>query len=363
MKKRICTVVIGVLMLAGKSLADKPERPSGHEQVPGWATNALQRLEYGVLLEVEGFASKTGGENQSDIVVATVAFDVEAAMNDWLMGHIGLLWEQYSRETDNVDEAYIALGASETIPFYLVAGRFYQPVGNFESAFISDPLTLELIEMNQVAGMVGYGIDWIDITAGAFNGDTKAGYVIDGSGETNSISDTTISDFFASATLTPVEQLKIGAYWLSDMMETYKYGQIGDLISDQPGYEKVGGAGVFANAYLGLVTVNAEFASALNDYDLAGGVYRPAAFNLEGSVQVHDQVSVGLKYEASDDLYAAYDRAILQFGEKFPGQAYGAVVAYQFHEYATVAAEYLHVDELDNDARGDIVTVQFGLEF
>lgn len=357
MKKGIRFSLAAALLLAGSAVAEKPERPSGHEQLPGWGTHVLQSLEYGVLLEVEGAASRVGGENESDIVLATVAFDLEAAMNDWLRGHIGLLWEQYSREDDNVDEAYIALGGSESIFFYLVAGRFYQPVGNFESAFISDPLTLELMEMNKVAGMVGYGRRIFDVNAGAFNGDTKKGVPADEGG------DDTISDFFASLTLTPVEQLKLGVYWLSDLMETYNYGQIGGLIADEPGYEKVSGAGAFANAYLGPVTLNIEYASAMNDYNLADGRYRPAAFNIEGSVRVHEVVAVGLKYESSDDLYAEYDQTLTEFAEKFPGQSYGAVVAYDFHKNATLAAEYLHLIELDDDAQGDVVTVQLGLAF
>jgi len=54
---------------------------------------------------------------------------------------------------------------------------------------------------------------------------------------------------------------------------------------------------------------------------------------------------------------------VLQFGDKFPGQSYGVVASYAFHDHATVSAEYLHVEELDNDARGDLATVQLGLAF
>lgn len=357
MHKGLCTGFIVALLLSVNSFAEKPTRSVGEEQLPGWPTNAIKRLEYGILLEVEGFASRSDGASQSDIVVATAAFDLEMAVNDWMLGHLGLLWEQYSRETDNVDEAYLAFGASETIPYYLVAGRFYQPVGNFESVFVSDPLTLELMEMNRTAGMVGFANTWIDVNAGAFNGDTKQGVPASEGG------DATISDFFASVSLTPVEPLKVGAYWLSDLMETYNYGMLGEDIADLPGYETVGAAGIFANVYLGRVTLNAEYSSAVDDYNLAGGRYRPAALNLEGSIQLREVVTVGVKYEDSDDLYAAYDQALAQYGDKFPGRSYGAVIAYQFVEYATVAAEYLHLEELDNDARGDVVTVQLGLEF
>ncbi|MCK5676759.1 MAG: LbtU family siderophore porin, partial [Verrucomicrobia bacterium] len=311
---------------------------------------------FGALLEVEGYTSKIGGESQSDVLLATVAFDLEAVLNEWLLGHVGLLWEQYSREDDNIDEAYIALGASESIPFYLVAGRFYQPVGNFESAFVSDPLTLALAEMNKVSAMVGYENPWIDLSVGAFNGDVKQGTPAGDGG------DTTLDDFYASLSLTPTEPIKLGIYWLSDLMETYNMSRVGEDIANLAGYEKSGGAGAFLNLYLGRFSLNAEYVSALQGYDVAGGTYVPAAFNLEGSVQVNESVRVGLKFEASDDLYATYDAA-LSFGEKLPGQSYGAVVVYNFHEYATVVVEYLHAEELDNDASGDMVTVQLGLEF
>ncbi|MDF7824167.1 LbtU family siderophore porin [Pontiellaceae bacterium B12227] len=357
MNKGIHAGLLVTLFLAINSFSAKPSRSVGEEQVSGWPTNTIKSLDYGVLLEVEGFGSRIDGQNESDLVVATVAFDLEMAINDWMLGHVGVLWEQDSREDDNIDEAYLAFGASETIPFYLVLGRFYQPVGNFESAFISDPLTLELMEMNRTAGMVGYANSVIDLSAGAFNGDTKKGTAAGDGG------DPTISDFFASVALTPVEQIKVGAYWLSDLMETYNYGNLGEDIADQPGYEKVGAAGIYANAYLGRLTLNAEFASALDDYMLGGGRYRPMAYSLEGSFAVHEKVAVGLKYEASEDLYAAYDRSLAQYGDKLPGRAYGAVVAYQFVEYASVAAEYMHLEKLENDARGDLVTVQFGLEF
>lgn len=357
MSKGIHNGLLVTLLLAANSFSAKPSRSGGEEQLLGWPTNSIQKLDYGVLLEMEGFASRIGGENQSDLVVATVAFDLEMAVNDWMLGHVGVLWEQNSREDDNLDEAYLAFGASETIPYYLIAGRFYQPVGNFESAFISDPLTLELMEMNRTAGMVGYANFWIDVNVGAFNGDTKKG-VASGDG-----GDTTISDFYASASIIPSEQVKVGAYWLSDLMETYNYGDIGEDIADQPGYEKVGAAGIFANAYLGRFTLNAEYATALEHYKLGSGQYRPMAFNLEGSVLLHEKVTVGLKYEASEDLYAAYNRTLAQYGDKLPGQAYGAVVACQFLEYATMAVEYMHLEELNDGARGDLITVQVGLEF
>lgn len=349
---------MGLVLLAASTVcAEKPERPRGHEQVSGWTTNMLQGLEYGLLLEVEGFAAKTGGKSESDFLLATAAFDLEGSLNEWLSGHVGLLWEQYSRETDNLDEAFVAIGSADATAFYFVGGRFYQPVGNFETAFISDPLTLELAEMNKVGAMAGYGNGWVVLNAGAFNGAVKAGVPAGEGG------DSTLSDFHAGFTLFPHEAVKLGAYWLSDLMETWNFEQAGEQIANAPGYEKEGAAGAFANLYLGRFTFNAEYVSALEGYEVAGGRHLPAAFHVEGSVRLSDAVAAGLKYEASDDLYAAFDGALLEFGEKFPGEAYGAVVSYGFHENATVAVEYLHLEQLDAGARGDLATVQLALAF
>lgn len=356
----------GKLMMAtavtAVSLNGFAQQEEGAEQTRAMASRAVETFEWGLLLEAEGGYAKVGGESESDIILATVEFKLEAAVTDWLRGNLGLLWEEDSREDDNVDEGFITLGASESVPFYLVAGRFWQPVGNFESVFISDPLTLELMEMNQTAAMIGYGNSWVDANVGAFKGDTKAGFEIDDDGNTNSVSDATISDFYASVTFTLSEQVQCGAYWLSDMMETYNYGSVGSLISDLPGYEKVGGSGAYLNLYLGRFTINAEFASALDAYELSGEKYAPAAYNLEGSYQVNDQVVVGLKYEGSQDLYAGYNRTLLEVGDKYPGQAYGAVVSCGFHENASVAAEYLRIEELDDDANGHLFTVQLAFE-
>lgn len=345
-------------LLSSSVLAEKPERPRGHEGISGWPTLPFQKVEVAGMIEMEGYVGKIDGETQSDIVLATVAFDLEAHFTDWMLGHVGLLWEQYARETDNLDEAFIALGASENIPFYLIAGRFYQPVGNFESVFISNPLTLEMGEVNQVSAMIGYENKWIDLNAGAFNGDVEADVPVGEEG------DNTINDFYASLTLTPAPYVQTGVYWLSDLMETWGLAHVGEEIANQPGYHKEGAAGAFVNLYWNIFTLNTEYISALNEYELFGGSYLPTAFNLELSAQVHEQVVVGLKYETSNDLFSAIDQTgPIKFTDKFPGQSYGIVIAYDFHEHARFAAEYLHADKLDNDARGDLLTVQLGLAF
>lgn len=358
-------MMLAALMAAmgGPAVAQTNDWAAGAgEQAGALLDKGFQHLKWSLLLETEGYFTRIDGVDASDLVQATVAFKIETEVTDWLRGNLGLLWEQYSREDDNVDEAFITLGASEEMPFYFVTGRFYQPVGSFESVFISDPLTLELMEMNQVAAMAGYGNDWIDANIGAFSGDVKAGFEVDGVGNTNTISDSSISDFYASVTFSPIQHVHFGAYWLSDLMETYNFGGVGASISDQPGYDQVDGAGAFVNVYLGAVTLNAEFASALDAYQIGGGNYTPSAYNLEASCRCHKRITMGLKYEGSRDLYAGYDRTLLSFGDKYPGRSYGAVIAYDLHEHAAIAAEYLRVEDLDDDASGHLATMQLAFE-
>lgn len=314
------------------------------------AAIGLESIEWGLLMEAEGFYAESGGDNDSDLTLATVEFVLHAAVNDWIHGHLGLLWEEDDTENDNLDEGYIELGGSEDHPYYLIAGRFYLPFGNFKSAFISDPLTLELAEINQSSAMVGVGNEWIDLNAGAFKGDVEEGEE----------EDDTISDFYASITFSPSDYFQCGAYWLSDLMETDTQSDFGDVVAQLDGYDKQGGAGAFVNVFVGPFMFNAEYVSALDSYDVVGGSYVPMAFNLEASMQVSEKWRTGLTFQGSDDLYAAHEDDA--FGDKYPGQAYGAVVSYGLHEYVTVSAEYLHLEDLDDDEDGDLVTLQLALE-
>ena len=57
-----------------------------------------------------------------------------------------------------------------------------------------------------------------------------------------------------------------------------------------------------------------------------------------------------------------WNGTLLQFGDKFPGKAYGTVVSWQFHDNAAIGAEYLRLEELDDDQKGHLATVQLAFE-
>jgi len=341
MKKGIIASLVVVLAAEGNGLAAVDNHTHPH---PGPVANDVERrvvpqnilnkLEASALIEVEGFAAKSGGESESDLTLATVELTLDAEIVEGITGHLGLLWEEDDTETQNLDEGYITFGATEAIPFYAKAGKMYLPFGNFESAFIGDPLTLEMAEINESAGLIGYGNDWVDVNAGAFNGN----------------GDDTVKNAFASITFTPVENLVFGAYWLSNLLETDGF--------ETNAFESVGGAGAFVNARLGSVSFNAEVVTALEEITTGTSERLPATYNIEASMPIIEKLSAGVKFEGSNDFAANV------IGDKFADWQTGFVVSYAFNEHVTLSGEVLHADGfgLDEDKSSDRATFQIAME-
>lgn len=331
--------------------------PSGHYTHPHPRPEAVQphdisipsefwnRLDFNFLMELEGFTAESDGVGESDITLATVELTVDADVADGVAAHLGLLWEEDVAEENILDVGYLTFGATDSIPFYLTAGKMYLPFGNFESVFISDPLTLELAEIRKSAALVGYVNSWVDVDVGAFNGDFEV-----------DTDDNTINDAFASVVFTPCEGIVFGAYWVSDMLEGNGFEDfVNSAIGTGYAYEATGGAGAFLNARIGPVSLNAEYVTAIEKIDLPGGGLRPMAFNLEASMPVHEKVAVGVKVEGSNDFFADFG------SDKWADEQFGFVVSYAPNDYVTLSGEYLHAEGLDDGSSADQATVQIAL--
>lgn len=304
------------------------------------SNDVWSRLAFGGALEAEAFYGETGGESESDLTLATAEFTIDAAITEGVSAHVGLLWEEDDTEENNLDEAYVTFGATEDMPYYLTVGKMYLPFGNFESAFISDPLTLEMAEINESAALAGFANDLVEANVAVFNGDADE--------------DSSLENLVASVTITPAENIAVGAYWISDLLETDGFEDFADAL---PSYEKEAGAGVFLNAQFGEVALNAEYVTALSDIDTGAGKVQPSTYNIEASMPLTDNVEIGAKFEGSDEFYATIG------ADKFADRQYGVVAAYAVNDYVTVAGEYLHAEGLDDDEDGDLVTMQLALEF
>jgi hypothetical protein len=323
------------------------EPPSHSHPHPGPVASELQgltipqefwdRLEMNFLMELEGFAAKVGGESESDITVATLELTLDAEVSDGISGHVGLLWEEDDAEENNLDEAYLTFGSSASIPFYLSVGKMYLPFGDFESAFISDPLTLELAEIRESAALAGYANNWIDVNMGAFNGDREK----DADGNS-------LEEGVASITFQPSDEWTFGAYWLSDLLEADGFE---DVVGD--GHKARSGAGAFVSAQVGPVSVSAEYVTALETIEFAGVNGRPSTYNLEASAPLHEKWTAGIKFEGSDEFYSDAGR--------WAEWQTGLVCSYVLNQKAIISGEYLHGDGWNDDESSDQATVQIAL--
>ena len=311
------------------------------------------------LLELEAFAEKMeGGDETSDLTLATAQVQLEVEINENIGGHVVFLYEEIEGEDDTVevDEALIHL----THPFAvfggkvgLYGGKMYVPFGKFNSHFVSDPLTLELGETNDTALYVDYlWRDLVEFKTGFFNGE------VDTVGDNNNI-----DSFVAAVEATPAEGLNFGVSYISDLAESDGELVSGDLPGDSYRSSVAGGAAYLSASY-GMFTFEAEYLAALEKFDRAlvesnlaldepSGLTgrRPRTWNLELALTPAAGWEVAVKAEHAKDFLDDARR-------------HGIVVAHGLFRNTSLALEYLH-----SDGRGEgndpvhTTTAQLAFEF
>jgi len=293
--------------------------------------------------------------DSSDITLATVELGVDVDIIKHVKGHVLFLWEEDDTEPVDVDEGFITLDGEDVVPLYLNVGKLYVPFGNFESHFISDPLTLELGETRESALTVGYVNEWMEVSVSAFNGD------IDETGEDNHI-----ESYVARASFSVPEELISnfgitgGVSYISNIADS---DGLGDEISEDPEGDKyiedyVEGLSAFLSiSYMDKFFFEFEYVGALDEFEDGelsfdgGNEFQPETWNLELAYAATDRLEVAVKYEGGDDL-----------GDFLPEDQYGAAVTYGLFENTSLSLEYLH-GEFENDDERDLFTTQLAVEF
>jgi hypothetical protein len=300
------------------------------------------------LLELEAAYNKPeGGDESSDLTLATVELGLEVQATDYLGGHIVLLWEEGETDSIELDEAVITLTKPQPIwgisPSFS-GGKMYLPFGTFNSYMITDPLTLDLGETNQSAGVLTLEGELWTLQAGAFSGET----------DTRGDNDT-IDSWVAALEVRPMEALSFGISLISDLAESDL-----ELVVDEDLYSSsVMGGSAWLSWQFGQFGFEAEYLTALSKFDwelvLAGETdltgRRPSAWNLELAWMPNDRWQVAGRFEQADDFQDDVTR-------------YGGTVSYGLFEHAVLALEYLHGDAKGPDADPDhTVTAQLAFEF
>ncbi|MCD6296720.1 MAG: LbtU family siderophore porin [Deltaproteobacteria bacterium] len=290
-------------------------------------------------------------EDSSDITLATVELGVDVDIIKHVKGHVLFLWEEDDTEPVDVDEGFITLDGEDVVPLYLNVGKLYVPFGNFESHFISDPLTLELGETRESALTVGYVNEWMDFSVSAFNGD------IDETGEDNHI-----ESYVANASFSVPQELISnfgiagGVSYISNIGDS---DNLQDEIDANIGIKDyVGGFNAFLSiSFMDKLSLECEYLGALDEFEAGellfddGKEFQPETWNFELAYAATDRLEVAVKYEGGDDL-----------GDFLPEDQYGAAVSYGLFENTFLSLEYLH-GEFENDDERDLITTQLAVEF
>ena len=309
-------------------------------------------------------SGKSSTTRDDDLTLATVELHTDAQINKYTKAHIVFIYEEDEDEDRvRIDEGTIRLGGIEqTYNLYLQAGKYYPHFGELNTWFISDPLTLEVFEIQESAVEAGYDGEWLSAGAGIFHGDVQKV----GDDESR------LKGFFADLNFHNPEgtmggmSLLAGASYLDNVADT-------DTLQDQVNQVRdyVDGLALYLVADYGKFSFGAEYITALDDFragEMAYAVDRngnarkssPAAWNFELAYSPVDPLQLAVKYEGTKDLFGLY-----------PEKQYGVAVSYDLFESTTLSAEYLHGDYDDNNQNsdGDIadsrdaVTLQLAIEF
>ena len=143
------------------------------KQIGSQASPLTNRFNVSAVVELEAFVQDSeNSNNASDASLATIEVAIHSHLNPYLEAQVLLLHEDGSDQELMVDEGFIALSAQD-LPLTLVAGKQVIGFGNFESHFISDPLTLELAETKDTAIKLQFEHLGFYGSAYVFNGDIE----------------------------------------------------------------------------------------------------------------------------------------------------------------------------------------------
>ncbi|NTV45225.1 MAG: LbtU family siderophore porin [Chlorobiales bacterium] len=297
-------------------------------------------LSFSGYVEAENSYHKLPGSTSFDFFLSTFELGLDAKLADWLTARGLLLYEEDADNILLVDEAFIRLQQKDS-PFFAEAGRFTQSFGKFETGMISDPLTLELGEAKHHASLkAGFEQGFVTASLSIWKGDLQKNAKSDINSLVGALS---IAD-------SPIESFKyeIGGSWTNN---------IGDTDGLQEDFETqayvttdfVHGYSFYGIAGFGSIEIRGEYLAAASRFSDGAKVgMKPSAWNFELGYSMEMPLRFAVRYAGAHD-----------FDIK---NQYGATVAYNLTQGASLALEYLHHSH-DDGRDGDGVTVQLAMQF
>ena len=343
-----------------KHKVERLEKSRRTEEIPKAEDNrGVERsTELSGLVEVEtGSTDSANGGAESDLSVSTVELGLNAQVTPWVNGHVLILFEEDETDPPEIDEAIVTLANPGASPWSLAAGRMYVLFGNYDSALISDPLTLEIGETRETAVQAGWGAGNFQALAWAANGDTN-----DGGNEH--------IDLFGVGLDYGVEggEDQLGyALGLSCISNLADSDSLQETVTDPDNLtDAVAGWSAHAALHWKTFTLIGEYLAAADDFDAAdlafnGAGARPSAWNLE--------VDYGFELAGREaGVAVAWQRTEEALALELPETRWLAALSVGIHDQTTLALECAHDEDYSVDDGGsgedtDTVTLQLAVAF
>lgn len=352
--------LLGAPAAAQEGGSPEPYHSPEEKRQVGVEVFAVKKVAFSGLLEAEAgwakFNTTTGlNTSMSDIVLSTAQLGFETDVTRNVKGTLVLLWEDVDTEPISVDVGTLAWKGDNG--FGITAGRMYPPFGTFNSHFITDPLTLELGEIQETA--LQFSIEPSD------NFDASLTFANGGMDKTGAKDH--ISDWVLRANLhggTAGEgTIDFGAQYINDIADT------DSPLFDSTTYaglangtaKTVGGLGLNMDYANGPVMICLEYVGATREFDatdlpgaVAGTGLKPRTWNFELGYLINENHEIAMKYEGSDDF------------SPFPKSQWGIDSTWSLGEGLTFSLEYLYGTydtSLGLLSKHHIITSQLALEF
>lgn len=296
-------------------------------------------------LEIGGHADldwiHTRPENQdghAEAGISEVGLSLAAAITDWAAVEAGFLYEHtdlgekqdvFGSEAAFLETATFRFGPHEG-PWSIAAGRQFLPIGVFDTRMISDPLTLEVAETNEISASFGWSSGGVHTTLFGFakNDGLESSSGVGGYGAAVSFSSEREETSLA-LNLALTSDFSYSANMVSLLADTTAHEGPADRI-----------AGLSAHAALryGAATLIAEYVGALDSYALremefAGRGAQPASWLLEAA---YDFDALGRSATAALGYQATRESLALEL----PARRLLAVLSVQIAEPFTLAVEW-----------------------
>jgi len=221
-------------------------------------------IKWGGLVELEASVASIDDDPISDIALSTLELGAEVDLNSSIRASVLMLYEEDATPLE-IDVAKLELD-TPVDGLSIAVGQDYLPFGIYESALISDPLTLELGETRETSIQIQFAQDWFTSTLYTFNGDQ----------------DRNDEDRVQTAGLrlhAHTDQYSLSLDYTSNLTDSDALQSSDFLVDGQT--DTIDGASLAFAWYLDAITLSAEHISALNDLPGDGALARPSASHLE----------------------------------------------------------------------------------